>query len=196
MNNFSKTIIPELSGIYIITNVVNGKCYIGSSVNVYLRLMQHKSELLAGKHVNRHLQNSFNKHCIDNFKVEILEFCDRDALLEKENSYLSEYSNKYNIRVVADDNRGLSPSVESNIKRSNTLKGRRPKNLLDIQKVRRRKLAEYLNGTLLKVHESCAEAARAYGIKPNVLHEYIGRDRKTNLFPTGTKFEYYDPSGL
>ena len=49
-------------GIYKIENKVNGKVYIGQSVNIKKRWKQHKYELNSNNHVNKHLQASWNKY--------------------------------------------------------------------------------------------------------------------------------------
>jgi group I intron endonuclease len=53
-------------GIYKITNVTNNKCYIGSAVNVYNRLGDHRKELRKDRHCNKHFQNSWNKYGEEN----------------------------------------------------------------------------------------------------------------------------------
>lgn len=50
------------SGVYRITNKVNGKIYIGSAKCFQVRASQHKTLLKNNKHQNKHLQASFNKH--------------------------------------------------------------------------------------------------------------------------------------
>ena len=41
-------LLKNRCGIYIITNVSNGKRYIGSSINIYNRLLDHKCLLKRG----------------------------------------------------------------------------------------------------------------------------------------------------
>ena len=65
------------SGIYKITNLANGKYYYGSSCNLKVRLNKHKSDLLAGRHDNKHLQAAYNKYGIDSFKYEIVLYCSK-----------------------------------------------------------------------------------------------------------------------
>ncbi len=45
---------PAASGIYAIRNVLNGKVYVGSAVNLKKRQIQHWADLVAGRHFNRH----------------------------------------------------------------------------------------------------------------------------------------------
>lgn len=80
------------SGIYKIKNVIDGKIYIGQSVNVQRRLKVHKNRLTKGSHENNYLQNAVIKYGIDNFTFEIIEFCKLDLLDEKERFYISFYN--------------------------------------------------------------------------------------------------------
>lgn len=45
----------EKCGVYIITNTINGKRYIGSSNNLYERIYIHKHKLETNSHTNNHL---------------------------------------------------------------------------------------------------------------------------------------------
>src|SRR6266568_3871938 len=67
-------LIPATSGIYKITCTANKKIYIGSALNLYLRRHVHFSELRYNKHVNRHLQNAWNKYGEQSFTFEVLEY--------------------------------------------------------------------------------------------------------------------------
>lgn len=53
--------------IYRITNLVNGKVYIGQTMNPKLRWAKHKTNKK-----NRHLYGSFKKYGIENFSFEVL----------------------------------------------------------------------------------------------------------------------------
>ena len=48
------------SGIYKITNVKNGKIYIGSSSNIERRVTEHKHDLIENKHHSYKMQKDFN----------------------------------------------------------------------------------------------------------------------------------------
>lgn len=82
-----------MAGIYKITNRVNGKCYIGQSVNIDKRLRDHfrKSNSL-----NAPLYSAIRKYGKDSFDVCVLqtvEMCDdiKEILDELEKRYISEY---------------------------------------------------------------------------------------------------------
>lgn len=80
-----------MSGLYYIENKVNGKRYVGQSVNTRRRLMRHKYDLRADKHINRYLQNAWNKYGEDNFEFKVIEKCEPEVLVEKEVEYIKKY---------------------------------------------------------------------------------------------------------
>jgi group I intron endonuclease len=79
------------SGIYKITNSVNGKFYIGSSNDIQHRWNEHKSKLKTNSHVNKKLQNAWNFYGEDKFLFEVVEITNgkKDVLLDKEQYYLN-----------------------------------------------------------------------------------------------------------
>lgn len=75
-------------GIYIITNKVNCKNYIGLSRCIEYRFEEHKK----GIRSNKHLQNSMKKYGIENFEFKVLEECnDLNILGERERYWISVY---------------------------------------------------------------------------------------------------------
>lgn len=64
------------SGIYCIKNSVDGKVYIGKSINIERRIGEHKRSLvkdICGKDINRHLYNAVKKYGIDSFSFDIID---------------------------------------------------------------------------------------------------------------------------
>lgn len=61
------------AGVYLISNNVNGKCYVGSSIHLTQRRKEHFSRLMHNRHENIHLQNAYNKYGREAFEFEILE---------------------------------------------------------------------------------------------------------------------------
>lgn len=68
--------LKNKSGIYSFLNLVNGKRYVGSSVDLYNRLHVHNLK-------NNKAQNAWNKYGEDNFIYNIIEFCDADIRFVK-----------------------------------------------------------------------------------------------------------------
>ncbi len=70
-------------GIYKATNRVTNKVYVGSAKNLARRIAYHKGCLRRGKHVNKHLQNSWNKYG-DVFTWEVIERHPLEGILPRE----------------------------------------------------------------------------------------------------------------
>lgn len=79
-----------ISGIYKITNRVNGKFYLGRSKDIEKRKSQHFHALMSEsrEHINNHLQNAFNKYGRDAFVFEVIELVDESNAVEREQYYL------------------------------------------------------------------------------------------------------------
>ena len=65
--------------------------YIGQSVNIEKRWLNHRAKLEKNKHANKHLQNAWNKYGSDNFKFAMIEECDIQSLNEREIFWISKY---------------------------------------------------------------------------------------------------------
>ena len=61
------------AGVFQITNIVNGKMLLGSSLNLEGPLNGHKFMLGIGSHRNKALQSDWNEYGSENFVFEILE---------------------------------------------------------------------------------------------------------------------------
>lgn len=75
-------------GIYCFVNLVNGKRYIGQSIDVLLRKRMHLSRLSYGSHKNKHLQSAFKKYGKDNFEFRILEEVAKEMLDVREIAWI------------------------------------------------------------------------------------------------------------
>lgn len=105
------------SGIYQITNLVNGKVYIGSSVDLRRREWQH---FCSPKDSNLHLQRAMKKYGKQNFRFEVLkDIADVEQLESLEQFYIDQAKSKgkilYNTRPEATNNVGIQygPMSES-----------------------------------------------------------------------------------
>ena len=79
-------------GIYKIKNKVNGKVYIGQSIRIEKRWIDHKKTLRSNSHRNIYLQNAWNKYGEENFIHEIIEECDISELNDKEIYWIKYYN--------------------------------------------------------------------------------------------------------
>lgn len=112
------------SGIYLIVNLINGKRYIGSSVDIYNRLHDHLSNLKHNRAHNAHLQAAWNKYGDKAFIWNILEYCDVDKRFEREQFYITTIKPEYNLTGNVVANFGHSPTKDCRKKISATLKRR------------------------------------------------------------------------
>lgn len=189
----------QISAIYCIKNIINENVYIGSTTNLYRRLIHHRAMLLQNKHSNSHLQKAFNKYGLENFKIEILELCEKDKkqLCIKECNYCKQYDKLYNLKTIEELSFGFTRTIspESRKKQSLKLKGKIPKNLKDIQQQRRRKIKKIMNEKIVEIFNSCTEAAKSLNMTTNLFTLYIGKklDKKpSKYFPKNVRYEYYE----
>lgn len=91
--------------IYKIENLVNGKVYIGQTIQPPIkRKYSHLSQLKNNKHWNEHLQCSFNKYDESNFRFIVLNYATSKEVLDKlEDDYIIYYDclnpqNGYNFK--------------------------------------------------------------------------------------------------
>jgi group I intron endonuclease len=112
-------------GIYRIKNLVNDKCYYGSSKNIEKRWKTHLNQLRNKKHINCILQKAWNKYGEDNFSFEIVEKCELENIFEVEQKYIDTCGD-YNIGLKASggDNISKNPNkdkIVENIKKGSKL---------------------------------------------------------------------------
>ena len=78
-------------GIYKILNCRSGKCYIGQSKDIELRLQQHLYALRNNNHINKKLQEDFNSDGVNSFDFfEIEEVADDRELSIREHFHIEE----------------------------------------------------------------------------------------------------------
>lgn len=92
-------------GIYQIVNKINGKRYVGSSVNIERRWSGHRHRLRKGVATNNILLSSWLKYGEGSFYFEIIEECSRSELIAREQFHIDQKS-EYNSRKIADSNYG------------------------------------------------------------------------------------------
>ena len=75
------------SGIYKITNLTNGKIYVGQSQNVFERKIEHFTALRRNHHPNKEMQKDWNKNN-RGFRFDVIEFCGISQLNEREKYWI------------------------------------------------------------------------------------------------------------
>ena len=92
MLRVEKGLILKMIGIYKIENQVNGKIYIGQSINIEQRWYNHRNELNSNRHCNSHLQAAWNKYEEESFIFNIIEECILKNIDDKEKHWIDFYN--------------------------------------------------------------------------------------------------------
>lgn len=129
-----------VSGIYKICNTANNKIYIGSAINIKSRWYKHTSDLDLGRHKNKHLQASWNKYGKQRFTFSIIELCEVNALINREQFYIDALKPEYNKRLIAGSQLGLRHTAAAKEKMSVWQKGKK------MAKETREKISKALSG--------------------------------------------------
>lgn len=118
------------SGVYRWVNLLTGKSYIGSSVNLTKRFYDYYNlrHLEARKNYSV-IYSSLFKNGYSNFKLEILEYCDSSIVRDRENYYIERLNPEFNILNNAGSGYKHSEENEGS-------KGRRPYRHSDITKAK------------------------------------------------------------
>lgn len=107
-----------IRGVYTITNKVNGKMYLGSTVLSFkCRWGNHKNALKHNRHSNDHLQSAVNLYGIENFEFEVLQECEPEFCLSFEQYWRNmlrthEREFGYDICYVAGNTLGYKHTAE------------------------------------------------------------------------------------
>lgn len=184
----------ENSGIYKITNILNDKCYIGSSTNLKKRLNRHLNLLKNNKHFSIYLQNSWNKYGEKNFTFEVIEYCNPKNCVKKEQYYLDTLKPAYNTKPIANSNFGCKFSEKAKENMSKAMSGtgnnfygkshkpeakekmrkaklgkKLPKEQIDKMNIKKQiKIYKYsLQGKLLNIFNSIKETKKDMGVTGN-----------------------------
>jgi group I intron endonuclease len=106
-------------GVYKITNIVNGKVYIGSSADVDKRFSSHLRTLRNSTHRNVFLQRSWWKYGEESFEFTVIEeVLSEDSLLIREQAWIDKlkcYQKEagYNICAIAGRTTGYKHTEKS-----------------------------------------------------------------------------------
>lgn len=128
-------------GVYRITNLKNGKSYVGSSVDVNYRMSRHRHELRKGIHINKHLQAAWNKYGGSCFEFCVLLNCLPKELLIYEQQQMSKYQAVeygYNICEIAGNCLGVRRSEEMKEKMKGNTRGKERKGFIHSEETKRK----------------------------------------------------------
>lgn len=86
---FKRVGIEDKPGIYKITNIDTGKCYIGKSTNVKKRIADHfKSSIGLASIAHQEVHDAIYKLGFWNWTIEVITYCDKEQLSELEKYYI------------------------------------------------------------------------------------------------------------
>lgn len=109
------------AGIYRFINKINGSSYIGSAVDLRIRLKDYftvsylRHETLKQSSI---IYRSLLKNGYENFSLEILEYCDPNKCIEREDYYFKFLNPDYNICKKAGSSLGRVDYEETKLKKS------------------------------------------------------------------------------
>lgn len=184
--------------IYKIRNVLNNKCYVGSTCNFKKRVNQHLHNLRQNKHHSIKLQNAWNKYGESSFVFEIIENEKIDNIDDqyKTEQYYIESLNTYNAGYNMSES-SYSPGssiVWTNQMRKNmgekisrTHKGKMPKNISLLHEKQRRPIFEYENNVLIRPYDSAFEAGIFLKIDYKIINNVLtGKTKNCRMYPNKT----------
>lgn len=161
-----------ICGVYKITNITNGDFYIGSSINIEKRKYVHFYQLDKNIHHNKYFQRAYNKYKKDNFIFELVEECEENELLVREQYHIDSLSPIYNNLRFAGNSKGYKHSKEAVEKMKNISRAYCSK-----------KLYQYdINHKLIKEWNSCAEFTRYYNISRPAIAKALKKGHKCRGF--------------
>lgn len=115
------------SGIYLWTNKLNGKSYVGSGVDLKNRLKNYYSLNLMETRIKlgqSAIYAAILKYGISNFKLDILEYCELSDVIDREGHYFNLLKPEYNLLPTAGSWLGYKHSEESKNKIRASLLGK------------------------------------------------------------------------
>lgn len=191
-------------GIYEIVNLLNGKRYVGSSVDIERRWKDHRDDLAAHDHDNAHFEAAWYKYGPDAFEWRILMIVPRDELKEYEQSLLDRFFPTgilYNLSdnatapwrgkhlspehgaKIAEANRRRVVSAETRAKMAAASTGRRhsPETIAKMKEIHKDRRPSP------EAHRRGREVCKARGLKPPYQGKRIRLSRGEQVleFPSG-----------
>lgn len=115
------------SGVYRWVNTLTGEAYVGSAVSLSKRFSVYFSTKSVNEVLNRSkskILSALLKYGYSAFRLEILEICNSNQTIDREQYYLDLLKPEYNILSIASSSLGKLHSEETKLKISNSLKGR------------------------------------------------------------------------
>ncbi|MGL5736567.1 MAG: GIY-YIG nuclease family protein, partial [Beijerinckiaceae bacterium] len=93
--------LPDAPGIYMLTNLINGKRYVGLAKSIRTRMATHRYAAKR-KPTNSHIYNAIRKYGIDAFSVYVVEMCNVKDMSAKEYEHIQKINPEYNAMLALD----------------------------------------------------------------------------------------------
>lgn len=156
-------------GIYRWTDSINNHSYVGSSINISKRLSKYYSLNYLNKKIsvdNSRIYRALLNHGYSKFNLEILEYCNENSLLNREQYYLDLIKPEYNICKKAGSMLGFKHSAKTLLKFKNRDTGTGHVTIL-INNINK----------YTKTYNSIRAAAKSIGSNHTTLKRYINKDK-------------------
>lgn len=158
----------SFSAVYKITNLINGKIYVGSAVNLYNRYRSYKRRVLKDAPRRMVVEKAMVKYGIENFSFEVIErLSGKETTLAREQVWIDALQPfdpvGYNVNKKAKSRLGMTVSDDVKMKMSLTRKNKMRSG--EIKKVFSKEVLK-INMITLKTEaefSSAKEAARSFG---------------------------------
>lgn len=197
------------AGVYKFTNVITGDCYVGSSVDLHRRKLQHLNALKNSRHHSYRFQKAWDECGQQAFDYEVLEEIIitetiKDDLLNREQYWVDLLHPEYNIYPTTGSPLGYHHTEKTKQKISNSTKGVRKseehaKHIREAQKGKklskehRKKLSEaamhrkkesHVTSICIDgiVYNSIKEASEKTKIKYNTIQKRLKNQKFENYF--------------
>lgn len=95
-----------MTGIYLITNLITHKCYVGQSIDINRRWLEHKARAFDKNNncYDKPLYRSMRKYGVENFVLSVICECLPESLNKLEAEYIQKFNcivpNGYNVQTA------------------------------------------------------------------------------------------------
>lgn len=200
-------------GIYQIRNITNGSVYVGSAKNIVYRWTIHRRQLTDGKHHSRYLQRAWNRYGPQAFVFEVVEECQVDELLVREQFYIDErtvYPRRMTYNVNPSSKTRLGARVNAASRKRMSESGKKRPSMPDVTRIKigntmaafrgRSRSLRGPDGTVYENISNMRRFCREHGIRPESIQAVtsgVQRSHKGWMLSSSVAVRYIitSPSG-